>query len=56
MPAPALDGGRLFFLLIEKIKGSPISPKREAVANAIGFALLLLLMVVVTVRDVVKLF
>ena len=56
LPIPALDGGRLFFLLIEKIKGSPLHPKGEAIANAIGFVLLLLLMVVITVRDVAKLF
>jgi len=56
IPIPALDGGRLLFLLFEKIKGSPLSPNKENIANAIGFALLLLLMVVITVRDVAKLF
>ena len=56
LPIPALDGGRLFFLLIEKIKGSPLHPKGEAIANAIGFVLLLFLMIVITVRDVAKLF
>lgn len=56
LPIPALDGGRLLFLAIEKIKGGPLSPKREAIANAIGFVLLFLLMIAVTVRDVVKLF
>jgi len=56
LPIPALDGGRLFFLLIEKIKGSPISAKREMVINATGFILLILLMVVITARDVIKLF
>ena len=56
LPFPALDGGRLLFLAIEKVKGSPISPKREGVANAIGFGILVLLMVVITVRDVVQLF
>lgn len=56
LPFPALDGGRLFFLIIEKLKGSPISPKKEMIANAIGMALLLLLMVVITVRDVARLF
>jgi len=56
LPIPALDGGRLFFLLIEKIKRSPITVRREATANAIGFVLLLLLMVFITVRDVVKIF
>lgn len=56
LPFPALDGGRLLFLLIEKIKGSPLSHKREQIANAIGFSLLIVLMVLVTVRDVAKLF
>lgn len=56
VPFPALDGGRLFFLLIEKIKGSPINPKVANMANMIGFALLILLMLVVTYHDVVKLF
>ena len=56
LPFPALDGGRLFFIIIEKVKGSPISPKRETIANAIGMGLLLLLMVVLTVRDVARLF
>lgn len=56
LPFPALDGGRLFFILIEKIKGSPISSRKETIANAIGFGLLLLLMVLITVRDVVRLF
>ncbi len=56
LPIPALDGGRLLFLVIEKIKGSPISPKRENFVNAAGFVILILLMVAITVRDVVKLF
>ncbi len=55
-PFPALDGGRLFFLLIEKIKGSRINPKFANTANMIGFGILILLMVVVTYHDVVKLF
>jgi len=56
LPFPALDGGRLLFLLIEKIKGKPINFKTERAANAIGFALLIILMIVVTFRDVIKLF
>lgn len=56
LPFPALDGGRLFFLLIEKIKGSRLNPKFANTANMIGFALLILLMLVVTYKDVVKLF
>ncbi|MEK7564070.1 MAG: RIP metalloprotease RseP [Patescibacteria group bacterium] len=56
LPFPALDGGRLFFLLIETIKGSPLNPKITNTANAIGFGLLLLLMLFVTYHDIVKLF
>jgi len=56
IPFPALDGGRLFFLLIEKIKGSRISPKVANTANMVGFGLLILLMLVVTYHDVLKLF
>lgn len=56
IPFPALDGGRLFFLLIEKIKGSRINPKVANTANMIGFGILILLMLVITYHDVVKLF
>ena len=56
LPFPALDGGRLLFLLIEKIKGKPIKFKTERVANTLGFAILIGLMIVVTLRDVIKLF
>lgn len=56
IPFPALDGGRLLFLLIEKIKGSRIKPKVANTVNAIGFGLLILLMVIITYHDIVKLF
>lgn len=55
LPLPALDGGRIFFLAIEKIKRSPVSPELEARIHNAGFALLMLLMVVVTYQDVMKL-
>ncbi len=55
IPFPALDGGRLLFLLIEKIKGSRIKPSFANTANAIGFILLMILMVVITYNDIVKL-
>ena len=55
LPFPALDGGRLFFLLIEKIKGSRISPKFANTANMIGFGILILLMVLVTYNDITRL-
>jgi len=56
VPFPALDGGRLLFLLIEKIKGSAINPKVANTLNLVGFGLLLLFMAVVTYGDIVKLF
>ncbi|MBI3888571.1 site-2 protease family protein [Candidatus Nomurabacteria bacterium] len=56
IPFPALDGGRLFFLLIEKIKGSRINPKVANMANMIGFSVLILLMLIITYHDVIKFF
>lgn len=56
IPFPALDGGRVLFVLIETIKRSPISPVVANTLNFIGFVLLITLMVVVTVHDVLKLF
>lgn len=56
IPFPALDGGRLFFLLIEKIKGVPLNPKITNTANMIGFSLLILLMLIVTYHDIARLF
>lgn len=54
MPFPALDGGRILFLIIEAIKRSPIKPKIANTLNTVGFALLILLMVVITFHDVIK--
>ena len=56
LPFPALDGGRVFFLLIELIRRKPIPPEKEGLVHAIGMGLLLLLMVVVTYQDIIKLF
>ena len=55
LPFPALDGGRLIFLAIEKIKGSPVNQKFEKIINAIGFSLLIFLMLVITIKDIIKL-
>lgn len=55
-PFPALDGGRLLFLMIEKIKGSPLPKRFENYANAVGMGLLLLLMVLLTVKDIGRFF
>ncbi|MDP1689267.1 MAG: RIP metalloprotease RseP, partial [bacterium] len=51
-PFPALDGGRFLFILIEKIKGSPIPVKFERIVNGVGFALLISLMVFITIHDI----
>ncbi len=56
LPFPALDGGRLLFLGIEKFKGSPVSQKIEGIAHATGFVILILLMIAVTWRDIVRIF
>ncbi|MDQ3018837.1 MAG: RIP metalloprotease RseP [bacterium] len=55
LPFPALDGGRMLFLIIEKIRGKKNNQVVEQYANAIGFVVLLLLMAVITVRDVSQL-
>jgi regulator of sigma E protease len=52
IPFPALDGGRVLFLVIEKLRGRKLNQKAEGMANAIGFSLLILLMIFVTVKDV----
>lgn len=56
LPFPAFDGGRILFLLIEKIKGSPVSPKTENIIHSIGFILIMLLLVYVTFNDILRLF
>ena len=56
LPIPALDGGRLFFLIIEKIKGKPLNPKTENIINTIGFGLLMALILVISCKDILNLF
>ena len=56
LPLPALDGGRILFLLIEKIKGRPVRREVEALIHNIGFLLLIALVIFITYKDVVKLF
>jgi len=55
IPVPALDGGRILFVIIEGIRGSAIKPKIANLVNTVGFALLILLMVVVTYNDILNL-
>lgn len=56
LPVPALDGGRFFFLLIEAIRRKPIPPKYEGLVHSIGFIVLILFMIVVSISDVVRIF
>ena len=56
IPLPAFDGGRIFFLLIEAIKGSPVSPKIENMIHTAGFVILMALMLLITCNDIFKLF
>ncbi len=55
LPFPALDGGRLVLVIVEAVKGSPIPPKYVATVNAVGFFILIALMVAVTWNDVARL-
>ncbi len=56
LPFPAFDGGRVLFLIIEKIKGSPVDSKVENMFHVVGFFLLMLLMVYITIQDIFRLF
>lgn len=55
LPIPALDGGRLFFMVIELIRRKPIPPEKEGTIHMIGMALLLALVVVISFNDIMKL-
>jgi regulator of sigma E protease len=55
LPIPALDGGRILFVIIEKIRRQRVSQETEQIFHTVFFVLLILLMVVVTFRDVGKL-
>ena len=56
LPIPALDGGRLMFFALEAVRGKPIDRQKEGMVHFIGFALLMLLMLVVTWNDIQKFF
>lgn len=56
IPLPAFDGGRVLFMIIEAIKGKPVSPKVENTIHAVGLILLMILMVVITFNDIVRIF
>ncbi|MFA6171611.1 MAG: RIP metalloprotease RseP [Patescibacteria group bacterium] len=52
LPIPALDGGRVLFLIIEKIKGKPVKRELEAIIHNIGFVILMLFVLFITFQDV----
>ena len=56
LPIPAFDGGHILFIIIELIKGSPVKPELENMIHTIFLFLLMLLMVVITINDIIKLF
>ena len=55
IPFPAFDGGRILFLIIEKIKGSPVKAETENLIHNIGFFILLGLIIFVTINDILRL-
>ena len=56
LPIPAFDGGHILFIIIEKIKGSPIKPELENKIHTVFLVLLMLLMLVITVNDILRMF
>ena len=56
LPVPALDGGKILLLIIEKIRKKPFEQETEAVATLVGFSLIIILALVVTVTDVIGIF
>lgn len=56
IPFPAFDGGRALFLIIEKIRKKPINARVENAIHSVGFALLMILVVVITINDIIRLF
>ncbi len=54
LPLPALDGGRLFFILIEAIRGKRLDPRKEGAIHLVGLALLMTIMLIITYHDIVS--
>jgi regulator of sigma E protease len=52
LPLPALDGGRIFFILLEAVRGKPLPPEKEGLVHGIGLMILLLVLVVITIQDI----
>jgi len=56
LPFPALDGGRLVFLLIEAVRGKPLPPEKEGIIHFAGFVVLMIVMVLVLFNDIQRIF
>ena len=56
LPLPALDGGRIFFMLIELVRGKPVDRKYECMIHFAGIVLLLGFMILITFKDIIGLF
>ncbi len=54
LPIPALDGGKLLFLVVEAIRGKPIDPEKENMVHFIGFALMIMLAVFIAYKDILR--
>jgi len=54
LPIPALDGGKLLFLVVEAIRGKPIDPEKENMVHFIGFALMIVLAVFIAYKDILR--
>jgi len=55
-PIPALDGSRLLFIFVEWLRGKPIDPQKENFIHFIGFAILILIMLIITYQDIIRIF
>jgi regulator of sigma E protease len=56
LPFPALDGGRILFVLAEAVRGKPLPPEKEGYIHYLGFLLLIALLIFATYRDIVRMF
>ena len=54
LPLPALDGGRVLFLIIERIRGKPVGQRFEGLTHQIGFFVLIALAFLITTRDIAR--
>ena len=56
LPIPALDGGRLLFLLIEAVRGKPVTKEKEAIVHIAGIIFLFIFMIFILFSDIIKIF